>query len=65
MTWSSHLRKGTIVPEVALVGKAVSDEAEFALLDVLLDGVEELLLGDLVGGVGLASAGEVRGVQST
>jgi hypothetical protein len=29
------------------VGEAVADETEFALLDVLLDGVEELLLGDL------------------
>lgn len=27
--------------------EAVADEAELALLDVLLDGVEELLLGDL------------------
>jgi hypothetical protein len=44
---SSHLREGTVVPEVALVGEAVADEAELALLDVLLDGVELLLLGDL------------------
>ena len=29
------------------MGEAVADEAELALLDVLLDGVEELLLGDL------------------
>jgi hypothetical protein len=29
------------------VGEAVADEAELALLDVLLDGVELLLLGDL------------------
>jgi hypothetical protein len=29
------------------VGEAVADETELALLDVLLDGVEELLLGDL------------------
>jgi hypothetical protein len=29
------------------VGEAVADEAELALLDILLDGVEELLLGDL------------------
>lgn len=41
------LGEGTIVPEVALMGEAVADVAELALLDVLLDGVEELILGDL------------------
>jgi hypothetical protein len=44
---SSHLWEGTVVPEVALVGEAVPHVAELALLDVLLDGVECLLLGDL------------------
>jgi hypothetical protein len=29
------------------VGEAVADEAELALLGVLLDGVEEIILGDL------------------
>lgn len=29
------------------MGEAVSDVSKLALLDVLLDGVEELLLGDL------------------
>jgi hypothetical protein len=29
------------------VGEAVADEAKLALLGVLLDGVEELFLGDL------------------
>jgi len=29
------------------VGEAVTDVTELALLDILLDGVEELLLGDL------------------
>jgi hypothetical protein len=43
----AHLRKGTVVPQVALVWEAVADETEFALLDVLLDGVEGLLLGNL------------------
>lgn len=43
------LGEGTVVPEVALVGEAVADEAELALLGVLLDGVQELLLGDLWG----------------
>jgi len=46
---TTYLREGTVVPEVALMGEAVADEAELALLDVLLDGVEGLLLGDLLG----------------
>lgn len=29
------------------MGEAVADEAKLALLDILLDGVEKLLLGDL------------------
>jgi hypothetical protein len=29
------------------VGEAVADISELALLDILLDGVEELILGDL------------------
>jgi hypothetical protein len=29
------------------VGEAVADESKLALLDILLDGVEELVLGDL------------------
>ena len=41
------LGEATVVPKVALVREAVADEAELALLDVLLDGVQELLLGDL------------------
>lgn len=44
----AYLGEGTVVPEVALVGEAVADEAKLALLDVLLDGVKELLLGDLM-----------------
>lgn len=43
----AHLREGTVVPEVTLVGEAVADVAKLALLDILLDRVEELLLGDL------------------
>lgn len=43
----AYLGEGTVVPQVALVGEAVADKAKLALLDVLLDGVEELLLGDL------------------
>ena len=30
------------------MGEAVTDEAELALLGVLLDGVEEFILGDLL-----------------
>lgn len=40
----SYLGKGTVVPDVTLVREAVADEAELALLDVLLNGVELLLL---------------------
>jgi hypothetical protein len=43
----AHLWEGTVVPQVALVWEAVADETKLALLDVLLDGVEGLLLGDL------------------
>lgn len=45
----AYLGEGTVVPEVTLVREAVADEAKLALLDVLLNGVEELLLGDLRG----------------
>jgi hypothetical protein len=44
---STYAREGAVVPEVALVGEAVADETELALLGVLLDGVQELVLGDL------------------
>lgn len=43
----AYLGEGTVVPEVTLVGEAVTDETELALLDILLNGVQELLLGDL------------------
>ena len=48
---ATHLGEGAVVPDVAVVGEAVADVAEAALLDVLLDGVERLLLGDLHLGV--------------
>lgn len=41
---STDLWEGTVVPDITLVWEAVADEAELALLDVLLDGVEGLLL---------------------
>jgi hypothetical protein len=56
---SSYLGEGTVVPEVALVGEAVADEAELALLRVLLNGVQGLLLGDLLA---LSVACRQRGV---
>lgn len=42
-----YLREGAVVPQVTLVWEAVANETEFALLDILLDGVEGLLFGDL------------------
>ena len=41
-----YLGESTVVPDVAVVGEAVADKPQAALLDVLLDGVEGLLLGD-------------------
>ena len=38
------------------MGEAVADVAKLALLDVLLDGVEKLLLGDLVGRTSVSKA---------
>lgn len=40
----SHLREGSIIPDVSMVGETVSDETQTTLLNVLLDGVESLLL---------------------
>lgn len=45
------LGESTIVPNVSVVGEAVPDVAQFASLDVLLDGVEGLLFRDLHFGV--------------
>lgn len=61
-----YLGEGTVVPEVALVGEAVANVAELALLDVLLDGVERLLLGDLRGTSvrGLRRRNLVRGIDA-
>ena len=43
----AHSWEGSVVPEVALVGKAVAHESKLALLDVLLDRVEKFLFRDL------------------
>jgi len=46
------LGESSVVPDVTVVGETVPDESEFTLLDILLDGVEGLILGDLKLGVG-------------
>jgi len=43
----TYAREGTVVLEIAFVREAIADEAQFAFLDVLLDGVEEFFFGDL------------------
>jgi len=50
----TNLRKGTVVPDVAVVGEAVANETQTTLLDVLLDGIEWFFLGYLEFGVGPA-----------
>ena len=52
--YTTHLRECAVIPDVAIVGETVADEAQLALLDVLLDGVEWLLLGGFHLGVGPA-----------
>lgn len=47
-----YLRESTVVPDVAMMGEAVADITEFALLDVLLDRVKQLVLGDFQLGIG-------------
>jgi hypothetical protein len=41
------LGESTVVPDVTVVRETVADKTQFASLDILLDGVERLLLGDL------------------
>jgi hypothetical protein len=41
------LGEGTVIPQVAFVREAVADEAQLALLSVLLDRVEDFVFGDL------------------
>lgn len=50
----TNLREGTVVPDVTVVGEAVSNETQTTLLDVLFDGIEWFFLGDLEFGVGPA-----------
>jgi len=46
------LRESTVVPEITLVGEAIADESKLALLDILLDRVQVLLLAYLHLGIG-------------
>lgn len=46
-TFRTHLRERAIVPDVTVVGEAVAHKAQPVPLDVLLDGVHELVLRDL------------------
>ena len=46
VSWS-YSWEGTVVPKVALVGKAVANETKLALLDILLDWVQKFLFRDL------------------
>jgi len=39
--------ESTIVPQVALVREAVANESELAFFDVLLDGIQEFIFGNL------------------
>lgn len=45
------------------MGEAVADVAKLALLDVLLDGIEKLLLGDLVGKSSVSKVMTIYGRQ--
>jgi len=51
------LGESTVVPDVTVVGETVADETELALLDILLDRVELLVLGDLE--LGVTPAGDL------
>lgn len=44
---SKYLRESTVVPDVTLVGEAIADISQLALLGVLLDRVEGILLANL------------------
>ncbi len=42
-----YLRESAIIPQIAVVGEAISDKSQLALLDILLDRIELLLFRDL------------------
>ena len=41
------MREGAVVPEITLVGETVANETKLALLDILLDRVEQVRLTNL------------------
>lgn len=43
----TYARKSAVVPEITLMRETVANVTEFTLLDILLDRVEEFILGDL------------------
>lgn len=43
----TYLRESAVIPEIAMMRKAISNVAEFALLDILLDWVHGFFLGNL------------------
>ena len=50
----TYLRESTVVPNISMVREAVANITKPALLDILLDGIEWLLLRDLHLSVGPA-----------
>lgn len=51
-TIPTNLRECTVVPDVAVMGEAVANKTQATLLNVLFDGVERFILGDLKLSVG-------------
>lgn len=45
----AYLREAAVVPEVPMMRKAIADIAKLSFLDILLDGIKFLILGDLFG----------------
>lgn len=43
----TDLREGSIVPDVSVMRETIANVSELAAFDVLLDGVERFLLGNL------------------
>lgn len=39
----SHLREGSVVPDISMVRETIANKSELAAFDVLLDGVERFL----------------------
>jgi hypothetical protein len=43
----TYLRESSVVPDVTMVGEAISNESKLVLFDILLDGIEKLFLANL------------------